>query len=44
MAMKYTVGDRVEVKTKEGKFTGFVMPSADAKILTLKLDTGYNLA
>ena len=43
MAMKFKIEDRVEVKTKEGKFTGFVMPSADAKILTLKLDTGYNL-
>lgn len=41
--MKFNVGDRVEVKTKEGKFVGFVMPSADAKILTLKLDSGYNM-
>lgn len=41
--MKFNVGDRVEVKTKEGKFVGFVMPSADAKILTIKLDSGYNM-
>jgi glutamyl-tRNA(Gln) amidotransferase subunit D len=43
MAAKFKVGDRVEVKNKEGKFIGYVMPSADDKILTIKLDTGYNL-
>jgi glutamyl-tRNA(Gln) amidotransferase subunit D len=43
MATKFSIGDKVEVKTKEGKFTGYVMPSADAKILTIKLDSGYNM-
>jgi glutamyl-tRNA(Gln) amidotransferase subunit D len=41
--MKLSIGDRIEIKTKEGKFVGFVMPGSSDKLLTLKLDTGYNL-
>lgn len=40
--MKLSIGDRIEVKTKEGKFTGYVMPGSSDKFLMLKLDTGYN--
>jgi glutamyl-tRNA(Gln) amidotransferase subunit D len=43
MAMKFNIGDKVEVETKDGKFSGLVMPSLDKEILTLKLDNGYNI-
>ncbi len=41
--MKFSTGDKVEVETKKGKYTGIVMPSPDSNILTLKLDNGYNI-
>lgn len=37
-------GSYVEVKTKKGDlFNGLVMQSSDSKILSLKLDSGYNV-
>ncbi len=41
--MKLSIGNRVKVKTKDGSYAGSVMPGSSDKLLTLKLDTGYNL-
>ncbi len=35
-------GDKVIAHTKEGDFSGLIMPSSTKKILVLKLDSGYN--
>ncbi|MBD3263011.1 Glu-tRNA(Gln) amidotransferase subunit GatD [Candidatus Woesearchaeota archaeon] len=44
--MKYTIGDKVKVKTKDKSYTGVVMPTpelADKDVLILKLANGYNI-
>lgn len=41
--MPHKPGDKVEVETTEGSFTGIVMPNETANVLFLKLSSGYNV-
>lgn len=41
--MHFNPGDRVLVKTSDEGFEGVFVPSADSKVIVLKLDNGYNV-
>lgn len=41
--MTHKPGDKVELETTDGNFTGIVMPNETASILFIKLSNGYNI-
>ncbi|MFH1638420.1 MAG: Glu-tRNA(Gln) amidotransferase subunit GatD [Candidatus Woesearchaeota archaeon] len=43
MVQKVSPGDKVSLLTKDGKYTGILMPSPDDSIVVIKLNNGYNI-
>ncbi|MBS3115703.1 Glu-tRNA(Gln) amidotransferase GatDE subunit D, partial [Candidatus Woesearchaeota archaeon] len=41
--MTHKPGDKVEIETTDGTFTGMIMPNENANTLFIKLSSGYNV-